>query len=67
MNVGSLVAYCVHRESALSKTGVIIEKLSQKEVIDRFDTGEIFVVLWSNGQLSEHKRWDLLEVRDERS
>ena len=59
MNIGDIVT-----TSGPSQTnqGIIIDKLSQEEVINRFDTGEIFVVLWNTGQLTEHKPWDLLEV-----
>ena len=44
--------------------GIIVDKLTQDAGFDRFDTGEIFVVLWNTGQLAEHKCWDLLEVID---
>ena len=63
MSVGDLVT--TSRPSQ-NNQGVIVDKI-EREPIDRFDTGEIFVVLWNTGQLSEHKNWDLLEVRDERS
>lgn len=57
MNVGDLVI--THRPSQHTQ-GVIVDKLEQEEVVHRFDTGEIFVVLWNTGELKEHKRWDLL-------
>ena len=60
MNVGDLVTTS---RSGQQNQGMIIERLEQEEV-NRFDTGEIFVVLWNTGQLSEHKCWDL-EVVDE--
>ena len=65
MNVGDIVT--TSKPSALSgkNQGIIVDKLEQEEVINRFDTGEIFVVLWNTGQLTEHKSWDLLEVVDE--
>ena len=61
MNIGDIVTTS---NSSLENQGIIIEKLTQEEVINRFDTGEIFVVLWNTGQLTEHKSWDLLEVID---
>ena len=61
MNVGDIV-----RTSRPSQTnqGIIIDKLEQEEVINRFDTGEIFVVLWNTGALKEHKEWDLLLLEE---
>ena len=56
MNVGDIV-----RTSRPSQTnqGIIVDKLTQEEIINRFDTGETFVVLWNTGELKEHKSWDL--------
>ena len=64
MNVGDIVTTSKPSQLSGKNRGIIIEKLTQEEVINRFDTGEIFVVLWNTGQLTEHKCWDLLEVVD---
>ena len=65
MNVGDIVTTSKPSQLSGKNRGIIIEKLTQEEVINRFDTGEIFVVLWNTGQLTEHKSWDLFEVVDE--
>ena len=59
MNIGDIV-----RTSNQTHQGIIIDKLDQEEVINRFDTGEIFVVLWNTGELKEHKGWDLLLLEE---
>ena len=64
MNIGDIVTTSKPSQLSGKNRGIIIEKLTQEEVINRFDTGEIFVVLWNTGQLTEHKCWDLLEVVD---
>ena len=61
MNIGEIVTTS---RPGQENQGIIVDKLTQDEVINRFDTGEIFVVLWNTGQLTEHKSWDLLEVVD---
>ena len=66
MNIGDIVTTSRPTELWIKENqGIIVDKLTQEEVINRFDTGEIFVVLWNTGQLTEHKAWDLLEVVDE--
>jgi len=57
MKIGDLVT---PTHPGQSKRGIIVEKIEHDE-IDRFDTGEVFIVLWNTGQLSEHKSWDLSE------
>lgn len=57
MKVGDLVTPYDRSD----KFGVIVDIMLNEEV-DRFDTGEVFVILWHNGQLQEHKRWDLTYV-----
>ena len=65
MNIGDIVTTSRPTELWIKENqGIIVDKLTQEEVITRFDTGEIFVVLWNTGQLTEHKSWDLLEVVD---
>ena len=66
MNIGDIVTTSRPTELWIKENqGIIVDKLTQEEVITRFDTGEIFVVLWNTGQLTEHKSWDLFEVVDE--
>lgn len=65
MKIGDIVTTSRTTELWIKENqGIIVDKLTQEEVINRFDTGEIFVVLWNTGQLTEHKCWDLLEVVD---
>ena len=65
MKVGDMVSW--HDTAARKfRNGIIVEKLTQDEVIKRFGTGEIFVVLWNTGQLIEHKRWELRRINESR-
>jgi len=57
MKIGDLVT----SYHLIEDQGVIIDKI-EYEAVDRFDTGEVFIVLWNTGKIEEHKRWDLKEV-----
>ena len=43
--------------------GVVVD-IIEFEPEDRFDTGELFVVLWNTDQLEECQEWELSEVKD---
>ena len=65
MKIGDIVTTSRTTELWIKENqGIIVDKLTQEEVINRFDTGEIFVVLWNTGQLTEHKSWDLLSLEE---
>lgn len=59
MNVGDIVT---SSRPSQTNQGIIVDKLERGEILNRFDTGETFVVLWHTGELKEHKSWDLLSL-----
>lgn len=61
MNVGDIV---ISRSPKLRGTQGIVVDIVEREAKGRFDTGELFVVLWNTGQLDEYQEWDLSEVKD---
>ena len=62
MNVGDIVTSSVPSQDI--NRGIIVDKLERDEIVNRFDTGETFVVLWQTGELKEHKSWDLLSLEE---
>lgn len=61
MNVGDIVT---SSRPSQTNQGIIVDKLERDEIVNRFDTGETFVVLWHTGELKEHKSWDLLSLEE---
>lgn len=60
MRIGDLVT---SRSPRLRGAQGVVIDIIECEVKDRFDTGELFVVLWNTGQLEEYQEWDLSEVK----
>ena len=56
MKIGDLVT---SRSPALRGVQGVVIDITEHEVQGRFDTGEIFVVLWNTGELDEYRSWDL--------
>ena len=59
MRIGDLVTFRNPRERGIQ--GVIVD-ITEHEAQGRFDTGEVFVVLWDTGELKEYQEWDLSGV-----
>ena len=56
MKIGDLVT---SRSPSLRGVQGVVVDITEHEVQGRFDTGEIFVVLWNTGELNEYRSWDL--------
>lgn len=61
MKIGDLVT---SRSPTLRGIQGIVIDITEHEVDSRFDTGEVFMVLWNTGEMYECRDWDLSPLGD---